>query len=289
MNQGTSSRAFVPWLVLAVAALLALTLLAACGDDAADTAQGTTATSAATAPPSLEGELTVFAASSLTDAFNNLGKQFSAAHPGTKVSFSFASSSALAVQVNEGAPADVFASADEANMKIAADKGSVGAAAIFVQNAPVVVVPMGSTKVQSFADVAKPGVRLVLAGKDVPIGKYARQVLANASAANGGISIDFGNKALANVLSEEANVRAVLSKVQLGEADAGVVYKTDVAAAGGDVKQIEIPQQYNVVADYFIAPVKASKHRELAAAFIAYLQSDSAQAVLEKYGFGAPR
>ncbi len=235
----------------------------------------------------LSGEVTVFAASSLTDAFREAGKAFEEANRGAHVAFNFASSSTLATQINEGAPADVFASADSAQMKVVADKGGVEEATTFARNSPVIIVPKGSTVVQSLGDLAKPGVKLVLAAKDVPIGNYARQVLANASGA-GGIGADFAARAVANLKSDESNVRAVLSKVQLGEADAGIVYKTDVAAAGGEVRQIEIPAQFNVVATYPIAVVKAARSAALAHAFTDFVRSEAGQFILQKYGFERP-
>jgi molybdate transport system substrate-binding protein len=127
----------------------------------------------------------------------------------------------------------------------------------------------------------------VLAAKDVPIGRYARQILANASGANG-VGPGFGDQVLRNLKSEEANVRAVLSKVQLGEADAGIVYRTDIAAASGEVTAIDIPGQYDVVAEYPVATVMDSKNAATARAFVEYILSDAGQATLAKYGFGKP-
>jgi len=267
-------------------AILAGAFAACGGDDGDDTAP---APGSPTASPTrgLTGEITVFAASSLTEAFKESGSAFEKAHPGTKVTFSFASSSSLATQINEGAPADVFASADTAQMKVVSDKGNALESSIFVKNTPVVVVPKGNTTVVTFADLAKPGVKLVLAGKEVPIGKYARDIFAKASGA-GGVSSDFSDRALANLKSEEANVRAVLTKVQLGEADAGIVYKTDIGAASNDVKVVDIPTQYNVNAEYPIAVVKASKNAALATAFVAFIRSADGAAILDKYGFLKP-
>lgn len=276
--------------LLALLVLLTGALSACGGDDDDDTEEASP-----TAPPSpnasptraLSGEITVFAASSLTEAFKESGSAFEKAHPGAKVAFSFASSSSLATQINEGAPADVFASADIAQMKVVSDKGNVLESNIFVKNTPVVVVPKGSTTVSAFADLAKPGVKLVLAGKEVPIGKYARDIFTKASGA-GGVSSDFADRALANLKSEEANVRAVLTKVQLGEADAGIVYKTDIGSASNDVKVVDIPKQYNVIAEYPIAVVTPSKHAALASAFVAFIRSADGVAILDKYGFLKP-
>lgn len=267
-----------PWLLLTLVAAVAMAA-SACGGGSGPAPRA----------PGPSGEISVFAASSLTDAFKEMGASFAKANPGTKVAFNFASSSALVAQINEGAPADVFAAADNASMQAVAGRGAIDDPAVFAENTPVVVVPKGGGPVQSFADLAKPAVKLVLAGKDAPIGKYARNILANASAATGGIDASFEAKALTNLRSEEANARAVLSKVQLGEADAGIVYQTDVAAAGGEVKQLAIPAQYNVVAQYPIAAVKASKNIVTARAFVLYVRSQAGQAVLAKYGFGAPR
>lgn len=283
--------------LLSMLTLAAMIAAVACGgDDDADDGTDATATggqpavtSAPTTPttPPTAGEITVFAASSLTEAFKEAGTVFEKANPGTRVTFNFAASSALAVQINEGAPADVFASADTTQMKNVTDKGNAGESAIFVKNTPVVVIPKDGKTVVTFADLARPGVKLVLAGKDVPIGRYAREILTKASG-TGGVSADFSDKVLANLKSEEANVRAVLTKVQLGEADAGVVYKTDVGAAANEVRVIEIPTAYNVVAEYPIAVLKASKNQVTAAGFVAFIRSAAGQAIMEKYGFVKP-
>ncbi len=233
------------------------------------------------------GEISVFAASSLTDAFMEEAAAFERANPGVKVTMRFGASSALAVQINEGAPADVYASADLAQMKVVTDAGAVSESKIFVKNTPVVVIPRSDTKVASFAELAMPGVRLVLAGSEVPIGRYSREILRKASA-EGGVSSDFSERVLANLKSEEANVRAVLTKVQLGEADAGIVYRTDVPAAGGEVAVVDIPEAYNVVASYPIAAVKDAKNAQGATAFIAFIMSSEGQDILAKHGFVSP-
>lgn len=268
------------WMMIALAVVVPS--LGACGGGTSTS--GATKNAASPSSASLSGEITVFAASSLTDAFKEAGAAFSTANPNTRVTFNFAASSALATQIGEGAPADVFASADAPNMQAIVAKGHASAPVVFARNAPVVVVPANDHTIESFADLAKPGIKLVLAGKDVPIGKYARQVLTNASTQSG-LGTDFSAKVLANLKSDEANVRAVLTKVQLGEADGGFVYRTDAGAAGNDVRVIEIPSQYNVVAEYPIAVVSESKHPDVAAAFIAFLRSDTGQAILSKFGF----
>ncbi len=258
--------------VLAIAATALFVF--ACGDG-----------SDAGGPDSIEGGITVFAASSLTDAFNEVGRQFRAEHPGTGVKFSFGSSSALATQINEGAPADVFASANTAQMKAVTNKDNATEAKVFASNALVVVVAKENRSIQSFGDLAKPGLKLVLASKDVPAGQYARDSLA-AATAGGEYGSAFSALVLANLKSDEANVRAVLTKVQLGEADAGIVYRTDVGTTAGDIRQVEIPAKYNVVAEYPVAVTTGSKRPALARAFVDYVLSGEGQAILQKYGFG---
>lgn len=269
-------------LLLGLALPLSLTAGLACNDDAEPL------TTAPGSGGSLSGTITVFAAASLTDAFTAAGESFEAAHPGTKVRFNFAASSALATQLNEGAPADVFASADETQMRAVADKGNVEDARTFAINTPVVVVPSGSDRVSTFSDLAKPNIRLLLAAPEVPIGRYGRQILANASAADGGISSDFATRALATLASNEPNVRSVLAKVQLGEADAGIVYTTDLRAASGEVRAIDIPGRYNVVARYPIAVTRDSARSDVARAFVDYILSMEGQALMHQFGFSAP-
>ena len=265
---------------LLVPAALLMLMSAACGSDKSP------ATTPGATQGSLSGDITVFAAASLTDSFKELGKAFEAANSGTHVTFSFAGSATLATQITQGAPADVFASADAANMKLVSDSGVTDPSVIFATNVPVVVVPATGSPVTAFEELAKPGVKLVLAGPAVPIGNYARQVFTNASA--GGVAPDFATRVLANLKSNESDVKAVLAKVQVGEADAGVVYTTDAASAGKQVKSITIPAKYNVIAQYPIASVTKSGHADVARAFVAYLRSDAGQAVLAKYGFGKP-
>ena len=149
----------------------------------------------------------------------------------------------------------------------------------------VIVVPRDGTTVKAFSDLAKPGVKLVLAGKDVPAGKYARQVLAKASA-DPDLGADFASRVLANVKSEESSVRAVLTKVQLGEADAGVVYRTDLQAAKGEVVGITVPSDFNIVATYPIAVIKHRKQKATARGFVDFVNSKSGQEILARYGFG---
>ncbi len=267
-------------IALALAATVT-SLVVACTSSGAKT----TPTASSDATPVLQGEITVFAASSLTDAFGEIGKAFTAANPKTRITFNFAASSALATQINEGGPADVFAAADTTSMKTVTAKGNAVDQRTFATNLPVIVVPKSGSPVQAFADLAKPGVKIVLAAPEVPIGNYARTILTSASAANTGISPDFSAKVLANLKSNEANVRAVLAKIQIGEADAGIVYSTDAATVPNDVKTIAIPEQYNVTATYPIATITTTKHPDIAAAFLQFVVGSTGQGILSKYGF----
>jgi molybdate transport system substrate-binding protein len=231
--------------------------------------------------PAEGGKLTVFAAASLTDAFTEMAEDLKAAHPNLEITFNFAGSQALVTQIAQGgAQADVLALASPVQLHDAAAAGiPVDGAATFVTNRLIVVVPADNPAgITSVADLAKDGVRLVLANPDVPAGTYARQSLCKA-AANGGPSVD---DYAANIVSEEDNVRSVLTKVQLGEADAGIVYVTDAMTAGDKVRTIEIPANQNVVASY---PIAAISDNPLAAAFVGYVFSPDGQATLASFGF----
>ncbi len=221
--------------------------------------------------------VTVFAAASLTEAFRTIGTDFEAANPGTKVEFNFAGSSTLARQIVEGAPADVFASADEENMKKAADAGDVaGATQAFARNRLAIIVPRGNPKhVTGLADLGRSGMTIALAAPAVPVGRYAAEAFAKA-----GVPTPAG--------SNEADVKAVVTRVALGEADAGVVYTTDVAAGGQKVEAVTIPDAQNVLARYPIATLKGAPNAAGARAFVAYVLSPSGQRVLARSGFLAP-
>lgn len=240
-------------------------------------------TVSAPATPS-QGEVVVFAASSLQDAFGEMAK---GVH--TKVTYSFGGSQALVTQLSQGAKADVFASADVKNMQAAIAAGMVvsGTERAFVTNKLVVVTAPGSTNLATLADLGQPGLKLVLAGQSVPAGNYSLQVLDKLSA-DPAYGPGFKERVLANVVSRENNVRQVLAKVQLGEADAGIVYATDAHAAQSGVGSIEIPGEYNVVATYYIAPLKDAAHPQTADLFIEYTLSTEGQGVLRGYGFGSP-
>jgi molybdate transport system substrate-binding protein len=237
--------------------------------------------------PGIQGELTVFTAASLTDAFKEIAAQIERANPGTKLTFNFAGSPTLRTQLAQGARADVFASADEPNMYGAQRDGTIsGEPQIFARNLLVVVVPADNPAgINTLQDLAKPKLKLVLTNKDVPVGNYARQALDKMSR-DPAFGKDFSTRVLANLVSEETNVKQVASKVQLGEADAGIVYSTDVTPAiGSAVRVIPIPPEFNAVAKYPIAAVKGARNALGARAFIEYVLSPAGQAILARYGF----
>jgi molybdate transport system substrate-binding protein len=232
--------------------------------------------------------LYVFAAASLTDAFTELGKNFETTNPGVKVSFNFAGSQALRTQIEEGAPADVFASANKTEMDALVTSAHVAkdSPKNFLSNQLVVILPADNPAgLEKLEDLARPGVKIVLAAEEVPAGKYARQLLENL---NGKFGDGYQEKVLANVVSNEDNVRQVTAKVQLGEADAGIVYASD-AIASPDLKRMEIPSELNVIAKYPVASIIGSPNAELANKFIAYVLSDEGKAVLKKWGFSPPQ
>jgi molybdate transport system substrate-binding protein len=257
-------------------ALLALGLMLAIGRMAA-----------AGEMPRVQGELTIFTAASLTDAFKDMAAQIEPANPGTKLTFNFSGSPTLRTQLAHGARADVFASADEPNMVGAGADGTItGQPQIFARNLLVVVVPIKNTAgIQTLQDLAKPNIKLVLTNKEVPVGNYARQSLEKMSQ-DPAFGPDFSKRVLANLVSEETNVRQVAAKVQLGEADAGIVYATDVTPAIRDaVRVIQIPPALNVIANYPIAVVKGAQNEAGARAFIAYVLSPAGQTILVRHGF----
>jgi len=244
-------------------------------------------TATAMTEPTISGKLTIFAAASLTEAFNEMKNEIEAANPGTKITLNFAGSSALRTQITQGAQADIFASADQTNMAPVEQAGDiVGGTSIFVQNRLVLLIPRGNPgKINRLQDLANPGLKLVLAQEQVPVGNYARQSLDKMSA-DPAFGADFKQKVLANVASNELNVKDVVAKVQLGEADAGIVYQTDASSADpAKVTMIDIPDQYNIVAQYPIGVVKGGSNPDGANAFITYLRSPAGQAVMSKYGF----
>jgi molybdate transport system substrate-binding protein len=245
------------------AVLLALVLpLAACGSD--DDSGGDDATT-----------ITVYAASSLTSTFEEIGKEFEADHDGVKVEFSFGGSSDLVTQIQEGAPADVFASADTATMdKLVGDDLAGADPQDFATNTLEIVVPPGNPAgVTSFQDLAKKGLNLVICALEVPCGAAARSVAEKA-----GVTL--------SPVSEEQSVTDVLAKVTSGEADAGLVYVTDVKAAGDQVEGITFPESGSVVNTYPIAPVQGTDQADLAQEFVELVLGDTGQKILGDAGFG---
>jgi molybdate transport system substrate-binding protein len=232
------------------------------------------------------GGLTVFAAASLRDAFGQLAGRFEREHPGSRVRFNFAGSQELRTQLENGAPADVFASADTRHMDLARTSGLVEPPRLFATNAPVIVVPADNPgKVATLADL--PTVkRLVIGAPEVPIGAYTLQVLERA---RGQLGADFPARVQARVVSRELNVRQVLTKVMLGEADAGVVYRTDARSGGDRLRMVEIPPELNVVAQYPIAVVRRAPQPELARDWVALVTGPAGQEALAELGFGIPR
>ncbi|MFG2052895.1 molybdate ABC transporter substrate-binding protein [Micromonospora sp. NPDC048930] len=257
----------VRWIRAAIAATAALTLsLTGCGgtdDDPAVRDGG--------------GRVTVFAAASLTESFTALGKDFEAAHPGTTVTFNFAGSSALATQITQGAPADVFAAASPATMKTVTDAGdAAGTPVTLVRNQLVIAVPKGNPgKVAGLADLAEPGVKVALCAEQVPCGAAAKTALGAA-----GVRL--------TPATLEQDVKGALAKVKLGEVDAALVYRTDVRAAA-DLAAVEFPESARAVNDYPIVVLKHAGNPDAARAFVDYVRSAAGRAVLTAAGFQAPQ
>ena len=246
--------------------VLAAVLVAACGSSGGN---GSTTSSAP-----LSGTVSVFAAASLTAAFNSLGTSFQGAHSGVTMKFNFAGTPTLVTQIEQGAPADVFASADTTNMdKLKGDGFTTGTPQVFARNKLEIVVAPGNPKgITGLADLAKPGVIYISEAPTVPAGKYSLQALQKA-----GVTV--------TPRSLETDVKSVISKIELGEADAGIVYTTDVTAAGSKVTGVLIPDNQNVIATYPIVSVKATTNLAAASAFIAYVLSAAGQAKLQSFGF----
>jgi molybdate transport system substrate-binding protein len=242
------------------------------------------AAGAATAPTASAETVRVFAAASLTEAFHETAALFEKQHAGDSVELNFAGSQVLRTQIEQGAPADVFASADLAHAAALKAAGLLGPYAVFARNKLVLVVPAGSPKVTRLQDASRPGVKVLVAGPTVPVGRYTTQVLGKLGAA-GLYGDDFQGRVQANVVSQETNVRAVLAKVALGEADAGFVYVTDAATAAQKLQTIDIPERYNVVAEYPIGLVTKGGAAAQAKAFVDLVLGPEGQAILHKHGF----
>ena len=229
--------------------------------------------------------LTIFAASSLIDAFGELGKTFEKQNEGVEVKQSFESSSTLLIQIQQGAPADVFASAAQEEMDTAMKDGLVaGKPEVFVKNREIIMVPNDNpANIQSFQDVANPGVRLVLAQRDVPAADYALQILDKANARYGD---NFEKQVLSNVVSRESDVRASVNRVVVGDADATFGYASDYTIDIRDrVMVVPIPPDLNIIATYPIAALKGAKDPELAKKWIELVTSKEGQHVLQKWNF----
>lgn len=251
------------WIV-ALAAACAM-MLSSCGSDDADSSSGS---------DDVSGDITVFAAASLTEAFTEIADDFKAANPDATVKFNFGGSSTLAQQINQGAPADVFASANEDQMKVVDDDGNAaGDPEIFVQNKLQIVVPQGNpgnvTGIEAFGEK---DLDIAICADEVPCGEASKEVFDIA-----------GVDAKPDTL--EKDVKAVLTKVSAGEVDAGLVYVTDATAAGGDLTTIDFPEADEAINDYPIAALKSAPNSAGAKAFVDYVLSEKGMAVLKKYGF----
>lgn len=256
------------------ALILCLALLSACASNPPG---------AVSSPRGTSVPLAVFAAASLTEAFGEIATAFEAAHLGVDVTLNFAGANTLRAQIEQGARADVFASANTKEMDALVANGLVARAApqIFLTNRLVVITPENNpAKLSSLDDLARPGLKLVLAAEEVPAGRYARQMLDNAGA-------DVKAQVLANAVSNETTVKQVVAKVQLGEADAGIVYASDAIAAP-ELTVIEIPPEWNVLAEYPIAALENAPQPELADAFVVFVLSPQGQAILQEWGFTPP-
>ncbi|GAA1657597.1 molybdate ABC transporter substrate-binding protein [Catellatospora bangladeshensis] len=254
-------------------AVAGLALMAALGTAACGSGEPQAGASGAGAT----GEVTVFAAASLTESFTKLGREFEAAHTGTKVTFNFAGSSALATQITQGAPADLFAAASPATMKTVVDAGDAdGTPTVFVKNQLVIAVPKGNPKgITTLEQLSKPDLKVALCAEQVPCGAAAKKALGAA-----GVKV--------TPVTLEQDVKAALQKVRLGEVDAALVYRTDAKAASADVDGVEFPESAQAINDYPIVVLKNAPNRAAAQAFLAFVSSERGRAVLGEAGFQAP-
>jgi len=263
---------------LAAVTLAAIAVAGCSSSSSSSTASGSSSSStpAASSSAAQTGAITVFAAASLKETFTQLGQQFEAAHPGDTVKFSFGASSALAEQINSGAPADVFASAATKNMDQIVTTGNASNPQNFAQNVMEVAVPPSNpAKVTSVNDLAKSSVKVALCQPQVPCGVVAAEVFKNASITVKPVTL-------------QPDVKSVLTQVELGNVDAGVVYVTDVQSAGAKVKGVPIPANVNATTTYPIAALNHSKEQAIAQAFVAYVLSPPGEQVLKAAGFEAP-
>ena len=274
--------------------LLAVVLVAACSSGAQQSSAPTSQSSqmpsaAASEPPSATAvDLTIFAAASLAGALEDVKEAYSASHPGTTLTISTDSSAALATQIEQGAPADVFLSADTTNpAKLVSGGFSAGEAVTFASNKLTIVAPADNPAgVATPADLAKPGLKVIAAGDEVPITMYAKQLVANL-AKEPGYPAGFEAAYASNVVSQEDNVKAVIGKIEIGEGDAAIVYVTD-ATASTKVTAVAVPDSANITAKYAGIVVGASSDQEPARLFLAWLTGPEGQAVLSRFGFLPP-
>lgn len=270
----TLARLSRPSRIVAVLCSAALTF-AACGGDG-DGSTASTAKPAGASASGLEGTITVFAAASLSDALSHVGAAFEEAHPDMAVELSFAGSSALREQILAGAPADVFASADASDMDQVVAGEAAAAPSAFAVNDLQIVVPTGNPAgITGLVDFADSDLLIGLCAAEVPCGRLGREALAKA-----GI--------MPAIDTDEPDARALLTKVETGELDAGIVYSTDVLSAGDAVEGVRMPADQNVIATYLIAALTDSGRKEAAEAFVDFVLSDEAQAILASYGFDSP-
>ena len=245
-------------------------------------------------------ELMVFAAASLTNLFPQVATAFQQQHPGVSVKFNFAGSQRLRTQLEHGARADVFASADQDQMQLAMESGLLSGEPVpFASNRMVLIVPhedrledpARKMTVRSLEDLAHPGVKLVVALPGVPAGKYALEAIQRLGNAGNGFPSDYSQRVRANVVSQEPNVRGVVQKVVLNEVDAGVVYQTDarVGQVASKVTEIQIPDWANPCASYPIGVLRDAAEPDLARAFVEFLRSTEGRLILSDHGFGAPK
>jgi molybdate transport system substrate-binding protein len=271
-------------LVTSIAALAVI--LAACSSGATPAPSAPASSAAASSAP--PASLTIYAAASLKAVMAKVQTTYEAANPGTMLSISTDSSAALETKIEQGAPADLFLSADTANPQKLVDKGlAAGGITKFAGNLLTVIVPVANPAgIQTPADLAKPGIKVIAAGDTVPITKYATQLVANL-ARQPGYPADFVARYTANIVSKEDNVAAVVAKIELGEGDAGIVYVTD-AKTSAKVTTVAVPDAANVPATYGGVVVKASPNAAAAQAFLAWLAGPDGQAILASFGFLPP-
>jgi molybdate transport system substrate-binding protein len=263
--------------IVSIAMVIGLALpAAACGDSSEPSSE----------PSAKAAELTVLGAASLTDVFPEIGEQFTKDNPDVTFAFSFAGTDQLTAQIEQGAPADVFAGASTKYGDQLSGEDLIDVPKIFCTNQLVVITPAANPgDVGRLEDLATKPVKLVIGAETVPVGSYSRTVLSNLDAVYGD---GYSDEVLANVVSNEDSVTSIVTKVQSGEADAGFVYITDALAAGSDVNTITLPDEAQAVAQYPIAVVSASEHADQAQAFVDYVLSAPAQDLLQEAGFGPP-